>query len=551
MVEEMRNYLRNLSVFNKTVLFSTFVVILVGLGTAYISYQTQRNAIQDVLSNQAIGTANLWKNTLSIEDIKMAERAQSQSDPYIKRLKKSLQMINTDQSSYLGSILSAEQTGSNSVRFLVTENEQMEKALGEKMIYKASSEFMGAYNRALTLKRPTYSQVYTDQFGTWITGFVPIIEESDEVTAIFTIDIDASLLATYQRKLIASLVVGCIMLFTIIIFFQDWGLRKLMAPLKELLNGIQQVSRGNFQVRMRQIDKSEIGDISWQFNEMTKKLQTLFDQVAATTEHFGERVSPKEPLKGIEKAIDEMEMIIERTKLQKELQRAEKMNAIGQLAASVAHEIRNPMTVVKGFLQIFQQKENFSEDEKGYVRLMISEISRAEIIINDYLSLARPDMEHNEKVDCTSCLTNLVELLSSYALLTNNIKIELDIGQNAYVKGSKNELNQVLLNVMKNGIEAMKDGGTLKVHLSTDLEHVHITIADTGIGMSDEELQRLGTPFYSLKEKGTGIGMMVSYQIIEKMKGKITVTSQKDKGTTFVISLPRQYTNSPNEDVIA
>ncbi len=546
---EMRTYLRNLSVFNKTVLFSTFIVILVGLGTAYISYQTQRNAIQEVLSNQAVGTANLWKNTLSIEDIKMAEQALSQSDPYIKRLKKSVQMINTDQSSYLmASILSAEQTSRESVRVLVTGNERVEKELGETGIYEASSEFISAYNRAITLKKPTYSQVYTDQFGTWITGYVPIIVESNEVAAIFTIDIDASLLATYQRKLIASLVVGCILLFTIIIFFQDWGLRKLMAPLKELLNGIQQVSRGNFQVRMRQIDKSEIGDISWQFNEMTKKLQILFDQVAATTEHFGEKVNPKEPLKGIEKAIDEMEMIIERTKLQKELQRAEKMNAIGQLAASVAHEIRNPMTVVKGFLQIFQQKENFSEDEKGYVQLMISEISRAEIIINDYLSLARPDMEHNEKIDCTSCLTNLVELLSSYALLTNNIKIELDVGQKAYIKGSKNELNQVLLNVMKNGIEAMKDGGTLKVHLSTDLEFVHIIIADTGIGMSHEELQRLGTPFYSLKEKGTGIGMMVSYQIIEKMKGKIAVTSQKDQGTTFAISLPRQYTNSLNED---
>ncbi|HWO98266.1 MAG TPA: ATP-binding protein [Bacillus sp. (in: firmicutes)] len=538
----MRNYLRNLSVFNKTVLFSTFIVILVGLGTAYISYQTQRNAIQEVLSNQAVGTANLWKNTLSIEDIHMAEKAQSQSDPHIKRLKKSLQMINKDQSSYLrASILSAKQISGNRIKVLVTGNEHIEKKLGEKRRSKASSEFMSAYNRAITLKKPTYSQVYTNQFGTWITGYVPIMENRNEVAAVFIIDIDASLLTTYQRKLIASLVVGCIMLFTIIIFFQDWGLRKLMNPLKELLNGIQQVSRGNFQVRMRQIDKSEIGDISWQFNEMSKKLQILFDQVAATTEHFGEKVNPKEPLKGIEKAIDEMEMIIERTKLQKELQRAEKMNAIGQLAASVAHEIRNPMTVVKGFLQIFQQKESFSEDEKGYVQLMISEINRAEMIINDYLSLARPDMEHNEKIDCTACLTNLVELLSSYALLTNNIKIELDVGQKAYVKGSKNELNQVLLNIMKNGIEAMKDGGTLKVHLSTDLEFVHITIADTGIGMSHEELQRLGTPFYSLKEKGTGIGMMVSYQIIEKMKGKIEVASQKGEGTTFVISLPRVF----------
>jgi signal transduction histidine kinase len=548
----MRTYLQNLSVFNKTVLFSTFIVILVGLGTAYISYQTQKNAIQEVLSNQALGTANLWKNTLSIEDIKMAANSQPESDLYKQKIKQSIQKISTDQSSYLiASILAAEPISGDRVRVLVTGSERVEEGLGEKGIYTASKEFMSGYKRTLTLKRPSYSQVYDDPFGTWITGYVPIMENEKNVIAVFIIDIDASLLMTYQRKLIASLVVSCIILFTIIIFFQDWGLRKLMSPLKELLSGIQQVSRGNFQVRMRQIDKSEIGDISWQFNEMTKKLKILFDQVAATTEHFGEKVNPKEPLKGIEKAIDEMEMIIERTKLQKELQRAEKLNAIGQLAASVAHEIRNPMTVVKGFLQIFQQKENFTEDERGYVELMISEINRAELIINDYLSLARPDMEHNEKVDCSACLTNLVELLSSYALLTNNIKIDLDVSQQLHVKGSKNELNQVLLNIMKNGIEAMKDGGTLKVHLSADLDLVHITIADTGIGMSQEELQRLGTPFYSLKEKGTGIGMMVSYQIIEKMKGKITVTSQKEKGTTFIVSLPRLFTNSPKENALA
>jgi two-component system, sporulation sensor kinase B len=549
----MRTYLRNLSVFNKTVLFSTFIVILVGVGTAYISYQTQRNAIHELLSNQVVGIANLWKNTFSIKDIKLAETAESPDDPAVKKLKKSIGLIHTNHSTYLtGYLLAGKRTDEDRVKVLAVNSREVEKRLGTSYRYKAGPEFMDAYERVLKYKTYTYSNIYTDQFGTWITGFAPVMDENGEIVAVFCVNTDASLLNAYQRKLIASLVVGCIMLFSIIIFFQDWGLRKLMAPLRELLNGIQQVSRGNFQVRMRQIDKSEIGNISCQFNEMTQKLQILFDQVAATTEQFGEKVNPKEPLKGIEKAIDEMEIIIERTKLQKELQRAEKMNAIGQLAASVAHEIRNPMTVVKGFLQIFQQKENFSEDDKGYVQLMISEMNRAEMIINDYLSLARPDMEQNEQIDCAHCLTNLVELLSSYALLTNNINIELNVCEKAYVKGNKNELNQVMLNIMKNGIEAMKGGGTLRVQLSKDLEFVHIEIADTGIGMTDDELARLGTPFYSLKEKGTGIGLMVSYQIIEKMKGKVTVTSQKGEGTTFVISLPRYIKiESPNEDAIA
>jgi signal transduction histidine kinase len=123
-------------------------------------------------------------------------------------------------------------------------------------------------------------------------------------------------------------------------------------------------------------------------------------------------------------------------------------------------------------------------------------------------------------------------------LLTNNILIELDAKEEMYVRGSRNELNQVLLNIMKNGIEAMRAGGTLRVGLYKREGHVHIQIEDTGIGMTSEQVNRLGTAFYSLKEKGTGIGLMVSYQLVEQMNGRIEVKSIPGKGSTFTLIFP-------------
>jgi signal transduction histidine kinase len=335
-----------------------------------------------------------------------------------------------------------------------------------------------------------------------------------------------------------ALIVAFTILFTFIIVIQDWGLRRLMSPLGELIEGIQAVSQGKFDVKLTHENDSELGNVHTRFNEMTERLQQLFQQVSATKEQLNVETNFSHSKDGIAKAIDELEVIMEKTRMQKELQRAEKMNAIGQLAASVAHEIRNPMTVVKGFLQLFQDNTKLSNTELSYIHLMINEMDRAEAIIHDYLSLAKPDVHQHRFINCLECVTSLVDLLSSYALLTNNILIELDAKEEMYVRGSRNELNQVLLNIMKNGIEAMRNGGTLRVGLYKREGHVHIQIEDTGIGMTSEQVNRLGTAFYSLKEKGTGIGLMVSYQLVEQMNGRIEVESIPGKGSTFTLIFP-------------
>lgn len=224
-----------------------------------------------------------------------------------------------------------------------------------------------------------------------------------------------------------------------------------------------------------------------------------------------------------------------------EIQRTERLHSVGQLAASIAHEIRNPLTVVRGFLQLFQEKPSFTENEKEYLRQMILEVDHTQAIISDFLSLAKPDIYHIEMLDLKQQIEQVIDLLSSYALL-NNIEFQTNLEDFLHIWANTIELKQVLINLMKNAIEAMdamEEEGTITVRSRQNDRFVIIDIADTGVGMTPEEMKRLGTPFYSLKDRGTGIGLMVCYNIIEKYKGKIEVKSTKGEGTQFSVFIPK------------
>ncbi|MCM3017099.1 ATP-binding protein [Priestia megaterium] len=535
----MKKYIRNLSVFNKTVLFSTLIVVALGVISLAISYQVQKKMAKETLTQHALIMTDLWRESLSKQDVIAAVDSRNGTIPEKDELEKQFRKIYELHPSYLqGYIMTTEKFKSHGNKIIVTANKKIKQSLEPSMIYYGGEEFYKSFKRAEKEKKNIVTSTYKDEFGTWITVLSPITNSSGKVVAILGVDIDASAIYVYQKRLTMALVAAFTILFTFIIMIQDWGLRRLMSPVEELIEGIQTVSQGKFDVKLTHEDDSELGNVHRRFNEMTERLQQLFHQVSATKEQLNVETNFSHSKDGIAKAIDELEVIMEKTRMQKELQRAEKMNAIGQLAASVAHEIRNPMTVVKGFLQLFQDNTKLSNTELSYIHLMINEMDRAEAIIHDYLSLAKPDVHQHRFINCLECITSLVDLLSSYALLTNNILIELDAKEEMYVRGSRNELNQVLLNIMKNGIEAMRAGGTLRVGLYKREGHVHIQIEDTGIGMTSEQVNRLGTAFYSLKEKGTGIGLMVSYQLVEQMNGRIEVESIPGKGSTFTLIFP-------------
>lgn len=232
-----------------------------------------------------------------------------------------------------------------------------------------------------------------------------------------------------------------------------------------------------------------------------------------------------------------IENMRERLLMEKEIQHAERLNVIGHLAASVAHEIRNPMTVVRGFMQIFNKESFIPIEKKAYFDLMIKELDRAEAIINDYLTLAKPRVDTSEKINLVKQIYFVHDIISSYGLL-NNVSIVHKLESDLVIKGNKEKLNQVFINLLKNAIEATPQSGEVSITAYQKSNKVMIEISDTGIGLSEEEIRKLGTPFYSTKEQGTGLGLMVCYKIIEAMEGEIRVQSEKGKGTTFSIQLP-------------
>ncbi|MFJ8244305.1 ATP-binding protein [Peribacillus asahii] len=222
-----------------------------------------------------------------------------------------------------------------------------------------------------------------------------------------------------------------------------------------------------------------------------------------------------------------------------QLQHSERLKTTGQLAAAVAHEIRNPLTVVKGFLQLYSEKDSpVNKDIRGTFTLMIDELNTAEEVISQFLTIAKPDKDKKlEIVNVHNVLQSVTDLLKSYGLLRDN-KIDLQVEEDCYICANNIEYKQLMINIIKNALEASQIGDSVIVKAKRKNQFVEINVIDYGNGMSEEEIKSLGTPFYSLKSNGTGLGLMICYHIIEKYNGSMDFQSSEGQGTTVTICFP-------------
>jgi len=217
------------------------------------------------------------------------------------------------------------------------------------------------------------------------------------------------------------------------------------------------------------------------------------------------------------------------------LHRSEKMAVVGQLAAAVAHEIRNPLTSVKGFIQLFSETKQCNEE---YMNIVLNELDRVEDIIFEFLTLARSHQEKMETIKIDELLKQVIQLLQTQAILVNkeiNFLVESNIPP---VEGDSNKLKQVFFNIIQNALDAIDEKGVVFVRLYSNDSRVCMEFIDNGCGIPENRLESVGEPFYSTKEKGTGMGLMTSYKIIENHKGKIDIDSTVGEGTTVSVSLP-------------
>lgn len=235
-------------------------------------------------------------------------------------------------------------------------------------------------------------------------------------------------------------------------------------------------------------------------------------------------------------AVGVMEDITELERLRTEFMNVERLSLVGQMAASITHEIRNPMAVVRGFLQLMQEKSPDTLDH--YYRIVMEELDRANGIISDFLSLAQNRVAEKEECHLHDIIHELNPLLWADANLRGQ-SIELKLGTEIpHLYLNTKEMKQLILNLCRNGMEAMDDKGTLTIETRMEGDRAQLYVADTGIGISENELERLFEPFFTTKSKGTGLGLALCMSIVQRHHGTIDVKSKLGEGTVFIISFP-------------
>jgi two-component system NtrC family sensor kinase len=312
---------------------------------------------------------------------------------------------------------------------------------------------------------------------------------------------------------------------TVDLFVRGYVIR----PLGEVVKGTERVAQGDLDhpVRMRRTD--EIGRLASSFNEMTTSLQ----QARGDLERLNE---------SLERQVEERSTALKRA--QEGLIQSEKMSSLGKLAASVAHEINNPLagilTYAKLLIRLHEEGDLTEKARESCVRnlrLVQRETERCSAIVRNLLDFARQRPPSLKDIDVSAVVEEALSLLS-HRLLMQNVALQKDLPPMPLVKADFGQLRQSFVNIALNACEAMSKGGTLTVEARAVGTMVEVRITDTGPGIAPEHLSHILDPFFTTKEKGTGLGLSVVYGIIERHGGTLDVQSQLGQGTTVVARLP-------------
>ncbi|TFW42926.1 sensor histidine kinase [Pseudomonas fluorescens] len=277
--------------------------------------------------------------------------------------------------------------------------------------------------------------------------------------------------------------------------------RRLTRPLRDLSQGVGAVISGNYTHRVAVSGGDELAQLSSTFNHMTERLGEL---------HY----------------------------LEAQLRRRDRLHALGEVAMGLAHEIRNPLGIIKTATQLLHRRADLPDTDKRHLEYVVSEVSRINDLITEFLDFAKP----NPPLRVVQPARQLVEEILGFCapeLATHNIDAQVDDqAPGAMMYADAKQLKQACLNLILNAIDAMPDGGRLTVGIRTVGDNTVISIADSGQGIAPDMIERIFTPFVTTKASGTGLGLAKVYSIMESHDGSIECTSEKDAGATFCLYIP-------------
>ncbi|MBN8209118.1 GHKL domain-containing protein [Bacillus sp. NTK071] len=243
----------------------------------------------------------------------------------------------------------------------------------------------------------------------------------------------------------------------------------------------------------------------------------------------------------ISKLIGAAKDITEKRLNEEQIAQSDKLSVVGQLAAGIAHELRNPLTSLKGFLKLIDNKNTDIEVER-YIQVMDSEFHRIEQIIDEFLILAKPNKSNFTHEMLDQLLDEVIELLNGQANMKSIILKKDYSPMLSHVYGESNQLKQVFINLIKNAIEAIpkeNTNGEIRIDAKEFEDKLMVNIIDNGTGITESELAKLGSPFFTTKKNGTGLGLAICKRIINKHNGDLEITSKHGEGTRVSITLPR------------
>lgn len=319
-----------------------------------------------------------------------------------------------------------------------------------------------------------------------------------------------------------------------------------------------------FRIYLRPIDRivrqaddyHEDGDLFFAFRQEDNELNRL----SLSLNRMLTRI--KDDKNTLEATIASLEKAnIDLKNAQNDILRAEKMASVGRLAAGIAHEIGNPIGIVLGYLEMLKQDDLDADDKADFLKRTENEVQRINTIIRQLLDLARPKDSRSQVVAMHSLLEDITDVLRPQPLMAS-IRIELDLAaEQDRVWANEEQLRQIFLNLLINAADAIAartddNDGAIRIRTrceitSDDLQPAHIKVSfeDNGVGMSSQQMDNIFDPFYTTKEpgKGTGLGLAVSYMIVERIGGSIDARSEAGRGSTLTVEIPL-YSEAPDRE---
>jgi len=262
--------------------------------------------------------------------------------------------------------------------------------------------------------------------------------------------------------------------------------------------------------------------------------------VAGHRRSIGFAVSPLTTLEGTSAGYTLIfQDLTEMKKLEAELRLKDRMAAVGELSAGIAHEIRNPLAAIAGSVQVLKGSQSLTPQEQRLMSIVLKESERLNKSISDFLRFVRPQEKQASEFDVAASLSETLDLLANSSELNERHEIRREIAPPSFpIVGDADLIRQVFWNIARNAVQAMPNGGVLTVRTNVDDGSYHIVFADSGRGMSQSDIQRLFQPFRTNFPTGTGLGMAISYRIVQEHGGKIEVASREGVGTAITVALP-------------